>query len=120
MTYYRPKSEPKPAFYSDEKPSKPDKKDRPSGKKFMKGLSDKRASEMETYNKEAKEFVKGKKCAVFPDKDATECHHTKGRTGKLLLDQKWWLAVSRAGHNWINDNPNAAMEKGFTFSRLSK
>ncbi len=102
------------------KPVKLDKKDRPSGKKFMNGYSDKRAAEMEQYNKEAKEFIKGKMCAVYPKRKAQAVHHRKGRIGALLLDKRWWLPVSNLGHDYIHDNPNESMEKGWMVSRLSK
>ncbi len=106
-------------FNPQPKPVKLDKKDRPSGKPFMKGYSDKRAAEMEQYNREAKEFVKGKICPIT-NQPATEVHHKKGRIGKLLLDKRFWLAVSRNGHNKINNNPIWAMQMGYTISRLAK
>lgn len=44
---------------------------------------------------------------------AQDCHHMNGREGKLLLEKKWWLPVSRAGHNWIRDHANEARKLGF-------
>jgi hypothetical protein len=107
-------------FRPDLKPTRPDQQDLPKPKYNGKGLSPKRAAEMDIYLKEAKEFIKGKQCAVYPELKAVEVHHRKGRLGKLLLDKDWFLPVSRKGHTWIHDNPNAAMEKGFLVSRLSK
>lgn len=120
MGYFRLKTEVEKPFTPDEKPVKLDKKDRPSGKPFMKGMSDKRAAETEQYNQEAKEFVKGKMCAVFPKKKATQVHHKKGRIAGLLLNKKYWLPVSMSGHEKIEKNPNWAKEMGFSMSRLSK
>jgi hypothetical protein len=39
--------------------------------------------------------------------------------GKLLLDQKFWLAVSRKGHKAIEANPEWAKKMGFSESRLT-
>lgn len=43
----------------------------------------------------------------------TEIHHTDGREGRLLLDESKWLAVSRAGHDWIHNHPNEARKHGW-------
>lgn len=50
---------------------------------------------------------------------ATEIHHKKGRIGSLLLNQKYWLAVSRKGHQQIEACPEWAKENGFSLDRLS-
>lgn len=55
---------------------------------------------------------------------ATDVHHVKKRIGfadswarinniPLLLDERYWLAVSRVGHNWIHNNPIEATELGY-------
>jgi hypothetical protein len=38
---------------------------------------------------------------------------------KLLLDQRFWLAVSRKGHKAIEQNPEWAKKMGFSESRLT-
>lgn len=43
---------------------------------------------------------------------ATQCHHTRGRRGALLLDKRFWVAVSDAGHRWIHSNPQEARSLG--------
>lgn len=46
---------------------------------------------------------------------ATETiHHTRGRAGALLLDERFWLAVSMEGHRWIEDNKAEAKRRGWT------
>lgn len=55
--------------------------------------------------------VKGSKCRT------TEIHHTKARDGELLLDQRFWMAVSQKGHKWIQDNDRLAQQYGFRFLR---
>lgn len=51
---------------------------------------------------------------------ATEIHHMKGRIGSLLTDKRYFLAVCRNCHNYIEMNPLWAKEKGFSLSRLKK
>src|SRR5687768_15372187 len=61
------------------------------------------------YNSKRKIWIKGKRCAVFPDRPATQVHHMQGRVGyadewarenniPLLLDERFWLPVSDEGH----------------------
>jgi len=42
-----------------------------------------------------------------------ECHHMRGRIGRLLCDSSFWLAVSADGHRWIHENIEKARELGF-------
>jgi hypothetical protein len=62
-------------------------------------------------------FLEGKRCPITGGV-ATEIHHMKGRMGKLLIDERYFLAVSREGHIKIGDNPEWAMEMGYSLSRL--
>jgi hypothetical protein len=78
-----------------------------------------RAAEEAIYNAEVKVWLKGKPCAVYPDQIATQCHHKKGRIGKLLLDKRYWLPVSNDGHEWINNHPLEAIAKGFSLLRTT-
>jgi hypothetical protein len=84
---------------------------------------------MEEYNRRRPGFLKGRKCAVYPDKPATEIHHQKGREGyaddyarendiPLILDERFWLPVSRDGHRKITDYPAWAIANGYSFKRL--
>lgn len=43
---------------------------------------------------------------------ATQCHHMRGRRGTLLLDKRYWVAVSNAGHRWIENHPDKARTLG--------
>lgn len=68
-----------------------------------------------------------KRCAVYPERPATEVHHKMGRRGfaddqeiPLVIDVRYFLAVSREGHEYIERNPKVARERGWTISRLSK
>jgi len=50
----------------------------------------------------------------------TDIHHKKGRVGDLFLDTKYWIALSREGHQHVEDNPEWAKENGYSLDRLSK
>ncbi len=79
----------------------------------------KRTKQNAEYNKQVKEFLKGKACVVFPELRATQVHHAAGRIELLLLDQKYWLPVSDKGHVEVENNPKWAKEHGFSVSRLN-
>jgi len=91
-------------------------------------FSKKRLKENTEYNRESRKFIEGKQCAVFPELKATDVHHMKGRIGyadqwarenhvTLLMDQRYWLPVSRPGHSKIELNPRWAREIGFSIER---
>ncbi len=42
-----------------------------------------------------------------------EVHHIRGRLGSLLMDKRYWMAVSKAGHNWIHAHPKDARVFGW-------
>lgn len=46
-------------------------------------------------------------CAITQTK-ATELHHSRGRIGTLLADQRFFIPVSKRGHRWIHDHPDSA------------
>ena len=62
-------------------------------------------------------------------KMATEVHHKKGRKGfadqwardnniPLLIDVRFFLGVSRYGHEKIENNPEWAKENGYSLNRI--
>lgn len=83
------------------------------------------------YLREAREFVRklrGVPCPVvstIPElRDGkrygwpvsakiTEVHHTRGRVGGLLLEKRFWLGLSKAGHRWVHSNIEKARECGW-------
>lgn len=100
---------------------KPEKVQEIAKEALKKGIakrSPKRAKEEREYNKEVKIWLVGKMCAVFPNRKATQCHHKRGRIGKLLLDKRYWLPVSDEGHRKIENNPDWARENGFIETRI--
>lgn len=89
-------------------------------------VSKKRAVENAKYTVKRLEFLGKPENRICPvtGKEATEIHHMKKRVGfadswarvnnvSLLLDTRFWLAVSREGHIWIHNNPKEATEVGF-------
>jgi hypothetical protein len=83
------------------------------------------------YSIESKQWLSGKKCAVYPHLDATEVHHKKGRLGyankekrflgiPLLLDKDHWLPVSHDGHERITNQSAWAFRMGFTELRSNE
>lgn len=95
------------------------------GKYCRRHLTDeptKQESKEKDYLKIRKEFLKEHpKCEVDKCvKDAKEIHHKKGRTGDLLTDTRYFLAVCSTHHKLIEAKPNWAKENGYSESRLSK
>jgi hypothetical protein len=50
---------------------------------------------------------------------ATEVHHKKGRIGNDLLDETNWLALCHNCHEYIENNREFAMEKGYSIKRIT-
>jgi len=50
---------------------------------------------------------------------STDVHHKMGRIGELLLNIIYWLSVCRACHDWIENHPKEAREKGFSLKRIT-
>lgn len=99
-----------------------DKKPKVNKPVKIKPISKKLAKERKTYKELRLEFLDKPGnlfCAVYPDLRATEVHHMIGREGKRLNDTKYWLAVSRQGHEWIENFPELAKQRGYSQSRLN-
>ncbi len=83
--------------------------------------SKKRAKQEREYSKLRKVFLFTHPTCEILDCgcEATEIHHRKGRVGDLLTDERWFLAVCRAHHIYIELHPALAKEHGYSLSRLS-
>lgn len=90
----------------------------------LRRVSKRLAKERRIYAREAMAFwldPKNRWCPVAASgvlgpplrRRATDRHHLDGRHGKKLNEPGNVIAVSRAGHNWIRDNGNAARAMGF-------
>ena len=115
--------------------SSPDfkKKERWKSKKPQKAIqkmTPKLKRETVLYQKAKLEFLnkpENKQCAVFPHMKATQVHHRKKRRGfadeeardqglRLLYDPRFFLAVSMDGHRKIEENPEWALEMGYSLT----
>ncbi len=43
---------------------------------------------------------------------ATEIHHTRGRRGKMLTDERYWTFLCRECHRWVHDHARDARQLG--------
>jgi hypothetical protein len=112
---------------SDFRPDpKPEKREKPKPS-YLKPKSAKQSADDRKYAEAAKEFIRGKYCPVTWQ-PATEVHHMKGRQGygdrwakendiRLIHDQRYWLPVSREGHQRIENKPSWAKQQGYTLTR---
>lgn len=77
--------------------------------------------------RQEREYVKLRKIYLFTHPvcevagcgcESTEIHHKKGRVGDLLTDERFFLAVCRAHHVYIELHPALAKEHGYSLNRL--
>ena len=80
-------------------------------------VSKKRKTDNSEYMKLKAEFMIGKVCPIYPHLPVKDIHHKAGRTGKLLNDTRYWLAVSRKGHIKITNNPSWSIKNGYSLPR---
>jgi hypothetical protein len=85
----------------------------------MINTSKKRAAELRHYRTLRKMFLSTHTACeacqlVFmrPPKKATDVHHSRGRTGRLLCMVEFFKAVCRGCHDWIGHNPRKASGLG--------
>ena len=79
----------------------------------------KRKGQMDEYHERAKEFIKGKKCAVYPTPKAREVHHMAEDQGNAI-GWKILAPVSRKGHVMIEMKPEWAKKMGYSVSRIKQ
>lgn len=91
-------------------------------RKYIRQVSDKRMEQLKNYSGEVKAYKKkNNNCEVRLQgcsKLTTDVHHMKGRLGSNLMDQRYWIAVCRNCHRWIEEHPKSAKKLGFSSSRL--
>lgn len=81
----------------------------------IKPVSKKRKDALVKYYALAKDYLhKHPTCEVDGcGNKATEIHHKARRHGGLLLEVRFFMAVCRKCHRWIEDNPKDAREKKY-------
>lgn len=103
------------------------------GFKSIPNVSEKRKIEDAEYKILRADFLLRPENKICPITkwDATEIHHMRKRRGfadewarinnvSLYLDTRFWLAVSREGHQWIEDNPKKSYELGYSIKNNQK
>ena len=67
-----------------------------------------RAKQERIYRRKRLAFLAlHRRCAVYLQ-PSEQVHHSRGRLGPLLLDERWWIPVSSNGHEWIDRNRDQA------------
>lgn len=85
----------------------------PKPRKRIRQVSKARARMMLAYRLRRAVFLRGAKCAAGSCRaKAADIHHTRGRRGLMLLEERRWLPVCRRCHRLIHDNPEAARRLG--------
>lgn len=98
--------------------------------KPIKNISKKKRDALSIYVPKKTKWLKGKKCAVYPNLDATDVHHMMGKVGygdewarendiPLLIDERYWLPVSREAHTKITEDSQWAWENQYSFKRVT-
>lgn len=88
----------------------------------IKSVSDKKLVELKEYRKLRDGYLSANKVCEHPKcKNLSEdLHHAKGRVGSLLTDVRYFKALCRKCHRWVEDNPEEAKALGLSLSRLEK
>ncbi len=90
----------------------------------IKKLSDKRSKENTVYLLKRLIFLKENPVCQIKTTgctgEATQVHHTKGRTGKVLTDERYFKSTCDNCHRYENEHPEWSKENGHSVSRLSK
>jgi transcriptional regulator of acetoin/glycerol metabolism len=106
----KPKAKPKP---------KPKAKPKAKPRKRVNAQSEKRKIINREYMKLRKVFLKRNPFCVVAEKmlgrkiATRDIHHVRGRAGNLLIASNYWLAVSREGHDWIENHKPEARAQGW-------
>lgn len=87
--------------------------------RYIRRMSPKRRSRVVDYHKQRRWFLVAHPWCAWGIAQSppmhlrsTQVHHTRGRAGALLTDERFWLAVSAVGHDWIHSHPNEARKLG--------
>lgn len=77
---------------------------------------------LKEYRKLRKEYLAAYPMCQHPEcvRAATEVHHAKGRTGKLLTDVRHFRGLCHEHHVWVELHPDEAKKLGLSASRLSE
>jgi hypothetical protein len=86
-------------------------------------ISKKRLAENKTYTPAVKAYVKANPYCAIKSEVCTKItdapHHTKGRIGSLLSDERYWLPACNECNLYIEDNDAWARANGFKVSKFT-
>ena len=84
-------------------------------------VSKKRQVEQLQYQVLRTEFLSKAENKICPitNQPTTDIHHKKGRVGSLFLNTEFWIALSREGHKFVEENPEWSKANGYSLNRLS-
>jgi hypothetical protein len=86
----------------------------------IKSVSDKKLVELKEYRVLRDEYLATNKVCEHPEcsNPSEDLHHAKGRVGSLLTDTRYFKALCRKCHRWVEENPTDSKSMGLSFSRL--
>jgi ribosomal protein S27AE len=76
----------------------------------MRKVSKKRQEQNKAYKVVRDKFMTDNPYCERCGREATENHHTNGRSGDRLLDTNYFMAVCRSCHVWIHEHPKESRE----------
>ena len=74
--------------------------------------SNRRRTQETVYNARARDFILRYPVCPVTGRPASQVHHSAKRDGDWLLLQRYWIAVSLEGHQWIENNKTEAEKLG--------
>lgn len=88
-------------------------------KKPIKKVSTQRAKQNQVYARLRKEYLEAYPCCEVPEchRKSTDVHHQKGRSGDLLTNTDYFMAVCHDHHHMITVDSKWAIAQGFSFLR---
>lgn len=87
-------------------------------RKALKKVSSARQRENATYLRNRVDFLRRFPICVacltrgISPTPSCQVHHARGRVHRLLLDERFWIAVCAECHEWIHDHARTARELG--------
>lgn len=104
------------------KPIKPNQSVLKRSNKNINKVSQKQKERLKEYRIKRDEYFKLHPICEFPNCNSTDItlHHSKGRIGELLTDERYFKSLCFKHHRLIEENPYLAKELGLSFNRLDK
>lgn len=85
----------------------------PKRKKRINPISPKKKEINALYAKRKRLYLKLHPiCEACHKAKATDLHHSRGRSGQLLVLAQYFQALCSTCHRWVHDNPKEAQAKG--------